>query len=70
LYLWHFIIILFFWYLFKATSRFGNMPQLLSFLIIYVTTLLVGAAVSRVSFKYIETAGINFGKKLIVRFGK
>ena len=70
LYLWHFIIILFFWYTFKATYRFYNTPSLLSFFVIYFVTLALGAVVSWLSFKYVEKNGINLGKKLILKLSK
>ena len=68
LYLWHFIIILFFWYIYRVTSHFWGAPQLLSFVIIYFTTALIGLLVSWFSFNYLEKPGINLGKKIIQNY--
>lgn len=65
LYLWHFAIILFFWYVHKATSHFSNMMPQLSFVIIYSLTLALGAGISWLSYTYIEKPGIAFGKRML-----
>lgn len=64
-YLLHFIIILFFWYIYKATSHFWNIKPEISFLIIYLVTLGIGTMTSWLSYAYIEKRGINFGKKIL-----
>lgn len=68
LYLFHFAIILFFWYTYRATSHFWNTPPLISFLIIYFLTISIGGFISKASYTYIEKNGINFGKKLIRKY--
>lgn len=65
LYLCHFIIILFFWYVYRASSHFWNLNPVISFLFIYFSTLSIGAIVSWLSYTYIEKTGMNFGKKMI-----
>lgn len=70
LYLWHFIIILFFWYVYRMSSHFWSMKPPLAFLAIYFSTLVIGGGVSWLSFKSVEKTGINFGKKLILKISK
>lgn len=70
LYLFHFAIILFFWYTYRATSHFWDTPPLISFFIIYFLTISGGGIISKVSYLYIEKNGINLGKKLIQKYSK
>lgn len=70
LYLWHFIIILFFWYLYKATSNFWDINSWIAFGVIYSSTAICGGLFSWVSYTYIEKPGINMGKRLILGYNK
>ncbi len=68
LYLWHFIIILFFWYIYRVSSHFWGAPQLIAFIVIYVSTVVIGGGVSWVSYMYLEKPGINLGRRIIKNY--
>ncbi len=70
LYLWHFIVILFMWYVYKASNHFAGMNATLAFFVAFICTLAIGIPISYLSFKYVETKGINYGKNLIKKMSK
>ena len=65
LYLWHFIVIMFIWYLYKISGHFWHMNVFLAFLVGLFGTLAIGIPISYLSYRFIELRGMNFGKELI-----